>query len=84
MAYARNETRAGQGRNSTLMLTSAVILGAFGALAVRHLMNSRQPSGYPDVRPAGPDAMREPPSDWDEVDEQLDESFPASDPPSNY
>jgi hypothetical protein len=36
------------------------------------------------VRPAGPEAMRDPPKKWDEVDEQSDESFPASDPPSNY
>ncbi|MFJ1292392.1 hypothetical protein [Paracoccus yeei] len=36
------------------------------------------------IRPAGPSAMREPPPDWDEVDEQVDESFPASDPPGNY
>jgi|GEM_PF-1429863 len=37
-----------------------------------------------DVRPAGPDAMEHPPKDWDPVDEQSDESFPASDPPGNY
>jgi hypothetical protein len=34
-------------------------------------------------RPAGPEAMRDPPADWDEVDEAGDESFPASDPPSH-
>jgi len=34
------------------------------------------------VRPAGADAMRDPPSDWDTLDEMNDESFPASDPPS--
>jgi hypothetical protein len=33
-------------------------------------------------RPAGPEAMRDPPPEWDEVDEAGDESFPASDPPS--
>ncbi|MTH79195.1 hypothetical protein GL286_15825 [Paracoccus aestuariivivens] len=36
------------------------------------------------VRDAGPEAMDEPPEDWDMVDEQADESFPASDPPANY
>jgi len=36
------------------------------------------------VRPAGKDAMRDPPKKWDKVDEESDESFPASDPPSNY
>lgn len=34
------------------------------------------------VRPAGPDEMADAPEDWDEVDEAVDESFPASDPPS--
>lgn len=34
------------------------------------------------VRPAGPDEMADAPEQWDEVDEAMDESFPASDPPS--
>ena len=34
------------------------------------------------VRPAGRSAMRDPPSEWDKVDEAVDESFPASDPPA--
>jgi hypothetical protein len=34
------------------------------------------------VRPAGKDQMRDPPADWDRLDEINDESFPASDPPS--
>lgn len=37
------------------------------------------------VRPAGPESMRDRPRrGWDQVDEQVDESFPASDPPGNY
>jgi hypothetical protein len=34
------------------------------------------------ARSAGPDAMRDPPADWDPVDQSVDESFPASDPPA--
>jgi hypothetical protein len=34
----------------------------------------------PEVRDAGPEAMKNPPAEWDEVDEASDESFPASDP----
>lgn len=47
--------------------------------------NVENDSGVPTpVRPAGPKDMRDPPKRWDKVDEQSDESFPASDPPSNY
>ena len=34
------------------------------------------------ARSAGPDAMRDPPRDWEKVDQASDESFPASDPPA--
>jgi hypothetical protein len=36
------------------------------------------------VRNAGPDAMANPPKSWDETDETVDESFPASDPGAKY
>ncbi len=40
---------------------------------------------HTDVRDAGPLAMRDPPQrQWTETDEDLDESFPASDPPGGY
>ena len=34
------------------------------------------------ARSAWPDRMQVPPEEWNEVDETLDESFPASDPPA--
>jgi hypothetical protein len=34
------------------------------------------------ARSAGPEAMRDPPREWEKVDEASDESFPASDPPA--
>jgi NAD(P)-dependent dehydrogenase (short-subunit alcohol dehydrogenase family) len=43
------------------------------------------PGSYQPVRPAGPEAMRDPAArPWTPVDEASDESFPASDPPSTY
>jgi hypothetical protein len=45
-----------------------------------------RPSGFVgnsgNARAAGPEAMRDPPEDWDKVDQASDESFPASDPPN--
>ncbi|MEO7179113.1 MAG: hypothetical protein ABIW83_09730 [Allosphingosinicella sp.] len=34
------------------------------------------------ARSAGPEAMRDPPREWDRADQASDESFPASDPPA--
>ena len=40
---------------------------------------------YLDIRDAGPHAMRDAPRrEWTKIDEDLDESFPASDPPGGY
>jgi hypothetical protein len=37
------------------------------------------------VRPAGPKEMQMPQKRrWTKTDEEIDESFPASDPPGNY
>lgn len=39
--------------------------------------------GFDQTRNAGPQAMRDQPRrDWDRVDQAVDESFPASDPPA--
>lgn len=34
------------------------------------------------ARSAGPEAMRDPPEQWEKTDQASDESFPASDPPA--
>ncbi len=41
-------------------------------------------SPYHPVRNAGPEELSLPHRKWDKVDEMVDESFPASDPPANY
>lgn len=51
--------------------------------AVTRPLPKTRPAG-PRIRDAGRRQMRNPPRDWDIVDEQGDESFPASDPPGNY
>jgi hypothetical protein len=78
------------------MLRTSTLLGALGVIgagaAVSYAFFKRQPAALatagakppPDVRDAGPDAMANPPRRWDPVDQQADESFPASDPPGNY
>ncbi len=42
----------------------------------------RGENGVQPVRVAGKDSMRDPPGEWDELDEINDQSFPASDPPA--
>jgi len=55
------------------------------AFADREVMRSAPVGGYVDIRPAGPDGMRDRPRrPWTGVDQALDESFPASDPPPAY
>jgi uncharacterized membrane protein YebE (DUF533 family) len=40
---------------------------------------------FAKVRDAGPHAMADKPAPtWSKTDQEVDESFPASDPPSNY
>ena len=48
--------------------------------------NAREAANVPDdyIRVAGRKEMQMPPKKWDKVDEESDESFPASDPPGNY
>lgn len=72
------------------MLVRAIgMLSVFGAgvlvgRALKNMDADRESHPMPEVRNAGTDSMTAPPKRWDKVDEQADESFPASDPPGNY
>jgi hypothetical protein len=46
--------------------------------------DDEQAEGHTYVRPAGRKKMDIPPGRWSKIDEEIDESFPASDPPGNY
>jgi hypothetical protein len=65
-------------------ITTLLMFGAVGAAAAYMAGQRLSGPGFPEVRDAGPDNMTSPPGRWDMVDQQLDESFPASDPPANY
>ncbi|MWV26515.1 hypothetical protein [Aurantiacibacter rhizosphaerae] len=81
------------------MLIKLAALGALGYAGYRYYekttrqdrneafaANQAGGSNHQQIRNAGPGAMADSPKKdtWDEVDEELDESFPASDPPANY
>lgn len=66
---------------------ASLALTAYAVFAfIRRIHAVRHPSRphLPEVRDAGPQAMKDPPASWDAVDEAVDESFPASDPPGGY
>jgi hypothetical protein len=78
------------------MLLKLAALSAIGYVGYRYFTRKSH-AGHPafaegqvsgshqDVRDAGPEAMRDPVQrEWTPTDQQLDESFPASDPPGNY
>ena len=57
--------------------------GEVNAAAVGRGKTAPGPVGQSGAaRSAGPEAMRDPPKDWEKVDQASDESFPASDPPA--
>ena len=62
--------------------------GAPAAVLVKEPTSDRwtiELRNFAKVREAGPDAMADKPTrEWSKTDEEVDESFPASDPPSNY
>jgi hypothetical protein len=73
-----------QTRTSALIGLSIAALAGASTLAAIGLQERRARRAFQPVRDAGPENMAHPPEGWDAVDETVDESFPASDPPCHY
>ncbi|MEZ0131987.1 MULTISPECIES: hypothetical protein [Novosphingobium] len=59
--------------------------GAVGYALYKYATEKKQEAEFAGgVRDSGPEHMSSPPKSWDKTDEAIDESFPASDPPSTY
>ena len=62
-----------------------LLKGAGGRSNAAFAEDEGAPGNETQIRDAGPKAMRDSPNgEWSAVDEESDESFPASDPPANY
>ena len=91
MAWIRNRTMFAAGGAAIAGLAAALFTrrwwsreeGERPAAAHRRGKSAPGPVGQSgSARSAGPEAMRDPPKDWDPVDQSGDESYPASDPPA--
>ncbi len=78
MKWSRNHTIAAAGAAAVAAAGAAFF--AFGRRVRDGVAFAGSETG--DARAAGPEAMRDPPADWENVDQASDESFPASDPPA--
>ena len=47
-------------------------------------LNTSEKDDKHEIEPSDDDKLKDPKKTWDIVDEEGDESFPASDPPANY
>ena len=79
------------------MILKTAMLGLLGYVGYRYYAKQKEThnaafadagpvgSTFAPVRDAGPAAMNDPPAQgWSKIDQAIDESFPASDPPSTY
>ena len=91
MAWNRNRTMLAAGGAAVAGLVAALFTrrwwrreeGEQPAAAHSRGVTAPGPVGQSgSARSAGPEAMRDPPKEWDDVDQSVDESFPASDPPA--
>lgn len=72
-------------RTQALIGLSLAVLAGGAAVAYRSYRPRRRMMVqvyFPRVRDAGPANMKNPPQEWDDVDDMVDQSFPASDPPA--
>lgn len=84
-------------RNRTILAAAVATLGGAAAAIFTRRRRDQEPEAAAlergetapgpvgqsgAARSAGPEAMRDPPKDWEKVDQASDESFPASDPPA--
>jgi hypothetical protein len=70
---------------SILKIGAIGIFAAFLFRLLNKVSEIAEESPFPSLRDAGPEYQEGIEArDWDLVDEQSDESFPASDPPGNY
>lgn len=77
-----------------LAAASAVAYGLYRAITRKSGETAPAPAAFAhgeaagdnfaQVRSAGVEGMRSNPRHWDNVDQTVDESFPASDPPATY
>jgi len=92
MAWSRNRTMIAAGGAAVAGLAAALFTRRWWsgaeeeerpAAALSRGKSALGPVGQSGAaRSAGPEAMRDPPSEWGRVDQAADESFPASDPPA--
>ena len=88
MAWNRNRTFLAAGGAAIAGLAAAVLGRLWWKRESDHPAAALRGDAPPgpvghsgSARTAGTGEMRDPPKEWDEVDEAADESFPASDPP---